>query len=156
MRALILVFAVGCLERPAGPSFDLPPPSGGDPGPRFCHYDSSCYPGEVCARNDYCLPVNLVRFAHVRWTVSGMPASPTTCAAAPDLRLHLNNTDHIGPLGYAPVPCEAGVFSIDKLPLDFVHVWLGRESGDQLQEGMIDATTGEAMLDLPYGAPGAP
>lgn len=156
MRALILVFLAGCVERPAEPPFEPPPPVGTQPGYRLCHYDSGCYPGEVCARNDTCLPSGLVRFAHVTWTVSGMAASPAICAAAPDLRIFLNKADTLGGLDYAPVPCEEGKFSIDKLPNDYLYVWLGRESGQDPIAATIDATTSEATLDLPYGVPGAP
>ncbi|HEX7842805.1 MAG TPA: hypothetical protein VF469_35270 [Kofleriaceae bacterium] len=160
MRALVLVFLVGCLvgclERTAAPPFDPPLHSGPDPGSRLCRSDSGCRPGEVCARTGQCMSADLVHFAHVMWTVSGMAASPATCAAAPDLRIHLNNADFIGGLAYAPLPCEEGKFSIDKLPLDYVHVWLGRESGDRLEEGTIDTRTGEVTLDLPYGSPGVP
>jgi hypothetical protein len=145
----------GCMERTFDPPLE-PPPFGTGPGPRFCRYDTGCHPGEVCARNDACLPGNLVRFAHVSWTVSGMAAGAASCTAARDLRIQLNNADVIGGLAYAPVPCEAGKFSIDKLPLDYTFVWLGRESGLNPIAATIDPVTGEAALDLPYPAAAAP
>lgn len=145
----------GCMERTFDPLLE-PPPSGNGPGPRFCRYDTGCYPGEVCARNDTCLQSNLVRFAHVSWTVGGMAAGAASCTAARDLRIQLNNADVIGGLAYAPVPCEEGRFSIDKLPLDYTYVWLGRESGLDPIAATIDPVTGEAGLDLPYPAAGVP
>lgn len=157
MRGPILVFLIaslaGCLERGQAPSSD---PFGADPDPQFCRADSGCNSGKVCARTDECLPPAALRAAHVMWTVSGAAANPTTCAAASDLRIQFNSADVIGGLGYAPVPCKEGKFSIDKLPLAYVHVWLGRLSSEPPVAATIDATTGEVTLDLPYGPPGMP
>jgi hypothetical protein len=153
MRALVLVFLVGCIERTAAPPFDELPPLGSAPSAGACHDGRGCPAGEVCARNDACLPPEQVRAVHVMWTVSGMAASQATCAAAPDLRIQLNSSDSfVGGVGWAPVPCEAGKFSVDRLPIAFNHVWLGRENGDGRRESTIDPATAEATLDLPYGA----
>jgi hypothetical protein len=145
MRAVVLVFLVACLQRGE--------PLGSDPSQGSCRGGRGCDAPEVCARNSECLPADQVRAVHVMWTVSGRPASPTSCSAAPDLQIMLNSFDGPGGVSWAPVPCEIGKFSIDRLPISFDRVWLGRESGAGRQQGTLDPATGEATLDLPFGSP---
>ena len=148
MRALILVVLVGCVERTA-PPFD-PPPGLQPPAALGCTRGSACASDEVCARDGECLPPDQVRAVHIDWTVSGAAASDTTCSAAPVLRLDLSSSTGGGHLGFAPVPCAEGKFSIDVLPIAFDHVALGSSLG--FEQAAIDPATGEATLDLPYGA----
>lgn len=132
-RALAFVFVVGCSG-----SSSLPP---GDCGGR-------CGADQVCTRDNQCLPPDQVRAVHVTWTVSGAPASATSCAPAPDLRLDLRSRG--GPsLGFEPVPCVEGKFTVDRLPTYYDTVELGRASDRSLQRAAIDAA-GNAMLNLPY------
>jgi hypothetical protein len=139
----------GCLERGTAPPFDRPP-DGTDPRGRGCHDGLGCPSDQVCARNDACLPPEQVRAVHVMWTVAGKPASVTSCAAAPDLRIQLNRADGADRgVNWAPVPCEAGKFSVDRLPRSYDPVWLGRESGGGARDAALDRSTGEATLDLP-------
>lgn len=134
-RALAFVFLVGCVH-----------PSSSPPG--VCNGGAGCGADLVCTRDNQCLPPDEVRAVHVTWTVSGTPASPTSCAAAPDLLLDLRSRS--GPhLGFAPVPCAEGKFTVDRLPTDYDTVELGRTSDRALQRAAIDAT-GNAMLNLPY------
>ena len=52
--------------------------------------------------------------------------------------------------GYAPVPCNAGIYTIDKLPNWYLVVSLYRnDSGGGGAQASFDAD-GNAMLDLPY------
>jgi hypothetical protein len=148
--ALLVVFVVGCIARPEQP-WDLPGdpvpgPMGEGPG---CT-DSSCGAGKVCARNRACYPADQVRTVHADWTVRGMPASTTSCAGAPDLVIAFVQSASQGlRLSYAPVPCVEGKFTIDKLPMPYDRVELGRASGGAPQVAPVDAT-GAAVLDLPY------
>ncbi|HEX8109750.1 MAG TPA: hypothetical protein VF516_18590 [Kofleriaceae bacterium] len=131
-RALAFVFVVGCIH-----------PSGAPPD------DSGSVCGDlVYTRDGKCLPPDEVRTIHVTWTVSGAPASATSCAAAPDLRLDLRSRSG-GSVGFEPVPCVEGKFTVDRLSTDYDTVQLGRASDRSLPSAMIDAA-GNAMLNLPY------
>src|SRR5262249_32050475 len=111
----------------------------------------ACGSGNVCARTGACLPASQVYAAHVTWTLQGMPAGQATCEAALDLEIGFYRDSGIADLGYAPVPCIEGKFSIDKLPTSDTHVRLGRATADHAwQFTAIDAVTGDAMLDLPF------
>jgi hypothetical protein len=133
-RALAFVFVVGCGTHAAS----APP---GECGSR-------CDADLICTRDHRCLPPEQVRAVHVLWTVSGAPASATTCTAAPDLLLDLRSRN--GPhLGFEPVPCAEGEFTVDRLATDYDSVDLGRASDHSLQHGTFDAA-GNAMLNLPY------
>jgi hypothetical protein len=134
-RALAFVWIVGC----AGPSSEPP----GD-----CNDGSACGTDRVCTRDHQCLPSDQVRAIHVSWTVSGALASATSCAAAPNLLLSLGSR-HGPNLGFSPVPCAEGKFTVDRLPTDYDEVELGRPSDRSRQHAAIDAA-GNAMLNLPY------
>jgi hypothetical protein len=134
-RALAFVFVVGCGS-----------PSSAPPGE--CSGSSGCAADQVCTRDSQCLPADQVRAVHVTWTVSGAPANATSCAAAPDLLLDLRSRS--GPnLGFEPVPCAEGKFTVDRLPTDYDQVELGRASDRSRQHAAIDGA-GNAMLNLPY------
>jgi hypothetical protein len=147
MRMLVVMLLAGCLDRGAGtgqPGDPTGPVSGS-----LCHQDTQCEGGDVCARNDGCVPPSEIRAVHVSWTVGGMPASATTCNGSPDLEIQFDaSSPATNPrLGFAPVPCDEGKFSIDKLPIAFTLVELGRRGSDS-QTATIDATTGDATIDL--------
>lgn len=149
--AFAVVLLVGCLARNAGPIDDPSPvgdPSLGDPSPTRCRNGLGCDGGELCTRDGQCLPPDQVRAVHVAWTLRGAPASPTSCAPAPDLLITLSSTTRGGSVTFSPVPCVEGKFSVDRLPTWFDHVRLGRSYSDS-QGAAIDGD-GNAMLDLPY------
>jgi hypothetical protein len=93
-----------------------------DGNPSGCELDSDCG-GDVCARDGSCLPAAYVHLVKIRWTISGQPASATTCAATPDLYVNFYNS--IESFGFAPVPCVQGQFVVDKLPTSYNQVELG-------------------------------
>lgn len=147
MRVLVVMLLAGCVE-------PIPPDNIGGPIiPTLCHQDTQCEAGEVCARNDGCWPPSEIREVHVTWTVGGMPANATTCDAAPDLMIQFVATSPAtNPrLGYAPVPCAEGEFSIDKLPIAFTLVGLGPRGLDlqPAMPAMID-DAGDASIDLMF------
>ncbi len=112
--------------------------------------DSGCPTGEVCARIGGCTPADQIRAVHINWTLSGQPANATTCDATPSLYLQISPPNTFG-LGWAPVPCSQGKFTIDKIPLVFTEVDLNvRGSENPPQHGTIDAVTGEVTIDLPF------
>jgi hypothetical protein len=114
-----------------------------------CQGDGDCAGGEVCTRIAACFPASQVRDVHVTWTLRGAEASAAACSRSPDLDIEFRGAG--GPedrLAYSPVPCIAGKFSIDKLPVSYSSVRLGRD-GLGWQIGSLDAA-GDAALDLPF------
>lgn len=111
-----------------------------------CASDSDCLAGLVCARNAECLPADEVRAVRITWTVYGQPAGAAACAPTPELYLLLIGVDDADSYGYAPVPCDAGLFVIDKLPRRFASVELGVEGSYQAEQP-IDLQ-GNASFDL--------
>lgn len=109
MRALL----VAVLAAGLGACFT--PVEGGD-----CRSDSDCG-GSVCTRVGECSsqPYSL----RVRWTVRGEPASaPGACAAISELELSITDPTLAEQYAVRPVPCAAGSFFFDKLPLGFTDV----------------------------------
>jgi hypothetical protein len=111
-----------------------------------CQNDPQC--GEdVCARSGECLARSNIREVTIKWTVSGVAASATSCATHPDLYLQFDGADYGDTLRFAPVPCRLGLFTIDKLPKRYVQVELGSEGGVG-DVSSIDAVTAQAQFDL--------
>lgn len=118
-----------------------PDNSGGE-----CRIDEHCEATAVCARSSECLPPSEVRLVRLTWTIRGMPASDTTCAQTPDLYVMFAGPGIQDTLGFAPVPCRAGVFTVDKLPRRFVSAEIGVENRFAEVEA-LDAN-GNAAFDL--------
>jgi len=133
----LAALALGGCPRPGGPG------GGGE-----CFVDEECAAGEVCARDELCWPEDQVRRVETRWTVRGMPASATTCAGHPDLHIRFDG-NVADDLGFAPVPCEVGQFTVDRLPRPFTLVELSVDNGGPGRTTTIDAL-GMAVLDLPF------
>ena len=110
-----------------------------------CKTDSQCG-GGVCARSGECLAASEVRSVVVKWTVKGEPASTATCTH-PDLYVQFDGSDYGDTLGFAPVPCREGTFSVDKLPKRYLQVELGIEGG-ATDISSIDAASGAAQFDI--------
>lgn len=156
MRLALALLLVGCVQ-PQDPYPDPPPyypPPPGDPPPPTGNYgctsDTQCSGGYVCARTYECMQPSQVQAIHVVWTLQGTQASQTSCSNSPDLEIEFSG-NYENPWGYAPVPCMEGKFSIDKMPITYTYVNLGRESDITTGTGgRLDATTLTATLDLPY------
>lgn len=106
-----------------------------------------CGGGDVCARNGECLPASQVRLVRVTWTINGQPANDATCAQSQDLYLLFYGFDPGDSFGFQPVPCKAGLFTIDKIPTRFGSVEIGDSSGRLKQEKVITAQ-GTVAFDL--------
>jgi hypothetical protein len=111
-----------------------------------CQVDDDCDSG-TCARTDVCAEANEVRPVHVTWTVQGAAPTAATCASLDPLELDFDGFDD-GGVAFEPVPCIAGLFSIDKLPNDLDRVTLVSPSTQRDDTANIDAN-GNAALDLP-------
>lgn len=160
--ALAALLLTGCIIE--APDSDYPPPSsGGGSGSGWgsgwgggggstdygCHADTECPTTNVCARNGECLPATDVRLVSTTWTLQGEPASDVSCEAAPKLSITFM-TSGGEVFGYSPVPCDAGKFTVDKLPTRFTSVALVRNSeGPGGVSGSFDGE-GTATVDLPY------
>ena len=145
---LPLVLVAGCLV-PAGPSPgpDPDPGTGGWTNPQGfgCTSDVECGT-QLCARDGACYPATSIREAHVLWTVRGAVASTTSCAPTPNLLIEFYGSNGEA-FGFAPVPCRAGAFIVDKLPTAYTRVELGVE-GATGTSATIDRSSGEARIDL--------
>jgi hypothetical protein len=109
-----------------------------------CISDFDCDP-QVCARDKACHDAADVRLVKAQWTINGATASTTTCNGF-DLYIRFNGTSPDDSLGFAPVPCFAGQFTMDKLPLRFDSVELGVDGGTR--DTAAIASDGIAQLDL--------
>lgn len=110
-----------------------------------CMTDSECG-GDVCARNMECLPAGDVRTVRAAWTIDGVPPTPALCTRYPSLQIIFTGLYVEDNLGFAPVPCAVGLFTVDKLPTRFNYVELGPETG--LTVGAVIDGEGRALLDL--------
>lgn len=156
--ALLALCLSGCLIESPGDDDYYPPPSGGwgsghggtgGSNGYGCRKDTECGSGRVCARNGVCTTASSVRVVHVNWTVNDQVASDATCVRSPDLAVTFSD-DQGYDFGFAPVPCDAGRFTVDKMPLEYTNVQLSRV-GEYTggASGRFDAA-GDANLDLPY------
>jgi hypothetical protein len=149
VRGLLAILLVGCTWSSSrdGDVVDDPPTTIRPPVEHgACRSDSACGPDELCARTGTCLPVSEIRAVHVIWTVRGAAADVTTCSPAPDFEIDFRASDPGSWLGYAPVPCEQGKFTVDKLPTKFTTVRLTHKGATDTAN--IDAATGDAVFDL--------
>ncbi len=118
-----------------------------------CQRDFDCRGGDVCANTHECLGASEVYRVAVRWTVRGNPASATTCAGITSLEITVVDDASSTTSSYAPVPCEIGIFTFDKLPVGFNRLTLTAYGSDGLTES-YPANIGdsaEVQFDLGIG-----
>lgn len=111
-----------------------------------CAIDSDCSSSEVCARDEMCTASSSVRAVSASWTISGADANIMSCAPHPDLYIEFIGSDSGDTLGFSPVPCMNGLFSVDKLPIRFKQVRLGVDGGTSARATLN--AEGMATLDL--------
>jgi hypothetical protein len=131
--AVVTLFLAGC-------------PLAAGPSTGECEGDSDCS-GNVCARDGFCYPEEVVREVKTTWTIRGQTASPTSCGPVTSLMIGFSG-DNPGeaPLMYAPVPCEIGQWVMDKLPRSYGFVELGKENGFSQTKSI--SATGTVEFDL--------
>ncbi len=153
--ALLALCLIGCFPPAQDDEWD--PPRGGSWGSGWgggggttglgCETDAECG-SQICARTGECISPSLVRATRTIWTVNDALASDTSCTRARDLAI----TFYAGQeqFGFTPVPCDAGKFTVDKLPTRFTSVELSRR--DDFGGGAFGSfdIEGTATLDLPY------
>jgi len=118
-----------------------PPSTGGE-----CTSDSACG-GEICTRDQVCTPASEVRAVKLTWTVHGGPANATSCASTPNLYVQVDGDTALDMIGFAPVPCDQGVFNFDKLPRRYGIAELGIDGGGLGARKPIDAAN-SAHFDI--------
>jgi hypothetical protein len=159
--AVAAVLLTGCIIEPPDSGPDYPPPGSGDGGwgsgwgggggsSGFgCHADSECPSTSVCARNGECLAASAVRTVRTTWTLRDQAASDTTCTSSSKLSITFSASSD-GVFGFAPVPCDAGKFTVDKLPTRYGLVTLRRVNEDYGGVSASFDSDGNALVDLPY------
>ena len=111
MRIVLVLFSLACACSTTGDA---------------CSQDSDCGGGDVCSRDDMCWPSDEVHAIKVSWTIGGSAVGSASCAAYPTFMIMFYSYDT--QFGYAPVPCIAGEFPIDKLPTIYNDVELSNDS----------------------------
>ena len=111
-----------------------------------CKSENDCSGSDVCARDGVCTESSQVREVTATWTIGGAAASVMTCGTHPDLYISFIGNDSGDTLGFSPVPCRIGQFTVDKLPLRFRQVELGVENGSRDVKPINGS--GMAALDL--------
>lgn len=120
---------------------------GGDGGNGgYCQSDSDCGNGNVCARDESCWPSGDVHSVKITWTIGGQPAGSDTCSQFPDF--FVNFYSQTEDFGFAPVPCMAGEFPVDKLPTAYSAVELGDVNYQYFDQTMSIDENGSASFDL--------
>lgn len=133
-RALLLVLLAGCPRQSEG----------------VCDEDVECDDGTVCARGDHlCVLPTEVRMVRAEWTINGEPADVGTCGGDLDLRIQFLSDNFEDDFGFSPVPCETGLFTVDKLPVRYRSVELGIEGSGLSDRSSFDAA-GNALLNLQF------
>jgi len=156
--ALAALLLAGCIIEP--PDTGPDPGGGGGWGSGWggsggntgygCQSDSACGSGYVCARNGECTIASGVRVVHANWTVKQQIASDATCVNSKSLDITFSTNENIDTFGFAPVPCNAGKYTIDKLPMRYTLVTLARAGDYSGGDSATFDAEGNAMLDLPY------
>lgn len=146
-RWLVVILLVGCGTSDGGDGGPRPPSEDEHGG---CGGGPACPSDQVCLRGGGgCVPPDQSWSVHLRWTVRGQPATAAACAPSPDLRVAFSGRDP-GSIGFAPVPCKAGLFTIDRVARDIVNAELQPTVGGATAHAMIDPVTGEGTADLSF------
>ncbi len=146
LLALVLATAAGCPAPGDDGGYSYYPPGGGPQG--GCKSDDDCASGLACARDGSCLDSSQIHHISTAWTVHGQPASDATCASQPNLEIQFSDgfSDGFG-IGYAPVPCNEGRFTVDKMPTYYTTVGLGAANSASLMTLELDRD-GNVSFDL--------
>jgi hypothetical protein len=157
--AMAAILVSGCIIEPPDSGPDYPPPGGGGGwgsgwggsggNTSFgCQSDTACGSGYVCARDGSCTTAANVRVVHANWTMRDQVASDATCTNA--AKLDITFSTGADQFGFSPVPCKAGKFTVDKLPVRYTTVTLSRAGDYYGGASAVFDSMGNAQLDLQY------
>jgi hypothetical protein len=113
-----------------------------------CLTDSDCSGGDVCARDDSCWPSSELYTVKITWTIDGSAAGSASCAPFPDFIVNFYSQEE--EFGFAPVPCMAGEFPIDKLPTVYTTVEVADANYQYFDQSMTIDANGSASFDLSH------
>jgi hypothetical protein len=113
-----------------------------------CLTDSDCSGGDVCARDDSCWPSSELYTVKITWTIDGSAAGSASCAPFPDFIVNFYSQEE--EFGFAPVPCMAGEFPIDKLPTVYTTVEVADADYQYFDQSMTIDANGSASFDLSH------
>ena len=87
-----------------------------------CRTDRDC--GDlVCTRVGECASTSSVYALRVEWTVNGLTTDQAgACSEVGDLELAISDPTTGGQHAVRPVPCAAGLFFFDRLPIGYTDV----------------------------------
>jgi len=140
MRAvLVLAIAIAVAGCPVG---------GGE-----CTLDSDCVGGDVCANTHDCRAAGAVTRLVIRWTLWGAPADASNCAGLGDLEITIRDREEPANVAsWSPVPCAAGRFTFDKLPVEYDRCEIHAPRTGESHEDVIPAGGGELTFDMTSGS----
>ena len=116
-----------------------------------CLADSDCSGGDVCSRDESCWPSDELYTVKITWTIDGSAAGSASCAPFPDFVVNFYSESE--EFGFAPVPCMAGEFPIDKLPTAYTEVEVADANYEYFDQTMTISTSGSngsAAFDLTH------
>ncbi|KAB2889543.1 MAG: hypothetical protein F9K40_19755 [Kofleriaceae bacterium] len=107
-----------------------------------CRTDRDC--GDlVCTRVGECASTSSVYALRIEWTVNGVTTDQAgTCDGVGELELAISDPTGGGQHAVRPVPCAAGSFFFDKLPVGYTEVAITAYS---TTGGFLDSTRGTAV-----------
>ena len=107
-----------------------------------CRTDRDC--GDlVCTRVGECASANGVYALRVEWTVHGLTTDQSgACSDVGDLELAISDPTTGGQHAVRPVPCIAGSFFFDQLPVGYTEVSMSVYS---TSGGFLDSTRASAV-----------
>ncbi len=118
-----------------------------------CKVDADCggtVPNLACDQSQVCSDKTKQRVVHVGWTINGSSASGATCTPIDHLTIEFTNDDGSVKFGFDPVPCTAGQFPIDKMPIAVIKAKITgvkTAGGTLVGESFIDGG-GNVSIDI--------
>lgn len=114
-----------------------------------CKVDGDC--GNLkCGRDGTCAAPEMLQSVRVSWTINGQAASSATCAAFSKMALSFTRIDGTGKFGFDPIPCTAGLVTIDKIPNDIAKASISATKtagGTAMGDSLIGAS-GDVAIDV--------
>jgi hypothetical protein len=108
-----------------------------------CRTDRDCGGDFVCTRVGECASESSVYALRVEWTVHGLTTDQAgACTDVGDLELAITDPTTGGQHAVRPVPCIAGSFYFDRLPVGYTEVSM---SVYAMGGGFLDSTRASAV-----------
>jgi hypothetical protein len=119
-----------------------------------CKVDGDCkgnVGGLVCDQASFCTDSATLQTVRARWTLKGLTPGGASCSAYSRLVVEFKSPDGATDFGFDPVPCPAGMFTINKVPSQItkarVIAYLNA-GGTSMADGFIDPS-GNVSINVP-------